>query len=113
MTTIYVNAAAINNLPKRRAYDYYPTPVTVCDEALTFLPRGFEPECILDPGAGAGAWGKAARKAYPKAFITGVEVRPETTRPAAYNFWIHGDFLMMDKSPAFDLIIGNPPYNRA
>jgi len=113
MTTIYVNAAALNNLPKRRDFDFYPTPVAVCDDALSFLPTDFKPQCILDPGAGAGAWGIAARRRYAQALITGIEVRSETPRPAAYNFWVHSDFLLTDAQPCFDLVIGNPPYNRA
>lgn len=113
MTTIYVSPAGLNNLPKRRDFDFYPTPAACCEDALSFLPSLLMPQCILDPGAGAGAWGKAARLAYPNATITGVDIRPETSRPAAYNFWLHGDFLLMDETPAFDLIIGNPPYNRA
>lgn len=113
MTTIYASASALLNMPKRKDFDFYPTPVTVCDDALQFLPEGLKPQCILDPGAGAGAWGIAARKRYPSALITGVELRPETPRPSAYNFWIHEDFLLTDVQVAFDLVIGNPPYNRA
>lgn len=113
MTTIYASATALLNMPKRKDFDFYPTPSSCCEDALSFLPTDFKPQCILDPGAGAGAWGKAARKRYPATLITGVELRPETPRPAAYNFWIHGDFLLTDAQPAFDLVIGNPPYNRA
>lgn len=113
MTTIYASASALLNMPKRRDFDFYPTPLACCEDALTFLPKDFKPQCILDPGAGAGAWGKAARKRYPDTMITGVELRPETERPVAYNFWIHSDFLLVDKQPVFDLVIGNPPYDRA
>lgn len=113
MTTIYASAKALANMPKRHDFDFYPTPLSCCEDALSFLPYHVKPECILDPGAGTGVWGKAARKLYPEAMITGVDIRPETMRPSSYNFWVHGDFLLMDKQPAFDLVIGNPPYNRA
>lgn len=115
MTTIYMNATgnALANLPKRRDFDFYPTPASCCEDALSFLPDDLGAKCILDPGAGTGMWGKAARKRYPSALITGVELRSETEQPREYNFWIHDDFLLTRAVPAFDLVIGNPPYNRA
>lgn len=113
MTTVYVTASALQNLPARRDFDFYPTPIDVCSDALTFLPDSVNPLNILDPGAGAGVWGTAARRMYPNALITGIDIRPETLRPRAYNFWMHGDFLLMNTSPCFDLVIGNPPYKYA
>jgi hypothetical protein len=113
MTTIYASAKALQNLPNRKDFDFYPTPQGVCDDALSFLPTDCNPFSILDPGAGTGVWGKAARKRYPSALITGMDIRPETVRPSSYNFWMHGDFLLTDSAPCFDLVIGNPPYKYA
>lgn len=113
MTTVYVSGNAINNLPKRRAFDFYPTPLHVASDALTFLPEGFTPQCILDPGAGTGVWGMASRRRWPNSLITGVELRTETPKPNAYNFWMHQNFLLSTATPAFDLVVGNPPYDVA
>lgn len=113
MTTIYASAKALSNLPKRRDFDFYPTPLYVAQDALSFLPSAFTPQCILDPGAGTGVWGKAARQVWKDTTITGIEIRPEATRPTAYNFWIAQDFLLTLPDTVFDLVIGNPPYNRA
>lgn len=112
MTTIYVSGKALQNLPKRNDFDFYPTPLSVAQDALTYIPLTTNPSCILDPGAGTGVWGRAARGLFPKATITGIDMRP-VPRPAAYNFWFTGDYLLMDAAPAFDLVMGNPPYKYA
>jgi hypothetical protein len=104
---------AVTNPDNRQEFDFYPTPIADCADALSYLPFDFVPQCILDPGAGGGAWGKAARKRYPKAMITGVDVRSETKRTSAYNFWMHDNFLLMKPTAAFDLVIGNPPFDEA
>lgn len=109
MTTLYISANAINNLPKRRDFDFYPTPLSVAMDALEYLPEDFKPQCLLDPGAGTGVWGRAARLLWPFLTITGVDIRP-VFRPKEYNFWLQEDYLLTDKTPAFDLIVGNPPY---
>lgn len=111
MTTIYVRDNAV--LPKRRDFDFYPTPYYVAEDALSFLPDDLQPARILDPGAGTGIWGNAARKRYQDAIITGVETRIETAKPVAYDVWIHDDFLLTQPSFPYNLVIGNPPYDRA
>lgn len=104
--------ALINN-SKRVDFDFYPTPLFRCHDALSFLPAHLQPQCILDAGAGTGVWGKAARKKYPRALITGVDIRPETVQPKAYNFWLRNDFLLLNEPPCFDLVMSNPPYEYA
>lgn len=93
--------------------DFYPTPDWCCSGALALLPADLSPCWIVDPGAGAGPWGAAARRRWPLATIAGYELR-ETVRPASYNDWIIGDFLQQPApEQAPDLIIGNPPYKHA
>lgn len=111
MTTIYVNSDTA--LPKRKDFDFYPTPYHVADDALSFLPADWIPERILDPGAGTGVWGNAARRKYRDAFIAGVELRSETRKPDAYDLWLHDDFLLTEPLIQYNLVVGNPPYNRA
>lgn len=112
MTTIYASGFALKNLPKRADFDYYPTPYPVALDALSYMPRTLTPTCILDPGAGLGVWGQAARSLWPQACITGIDIRP-LQRPAAYNFWFTNDFRLMDEARCFDLVVGNPPYKYA
>jgi hypothetical protein len=97
-------------LKKRDEHDFYPTPLNYALNGLRLLPVHLTPQNILDPGAGSGVWGQAARCVYPDALITGIELRPVQRHPA-YNFWFTGDFrLLADDEPCFDLVIGNPPY---
>lgn len=111
MTTIYLKDSTL--LPKRADFDFYPTPMTFCRTALAQLPPRFTPRCILDPGAGTGVWGRAARERYRNSLITGVELR-EVARPSVYNFWFNADFLRMPTAePCFDLVISNPPFKHA
>lgn len=110
MATIYVSDKAKTQLPARKDFDFYPTPNWAASTALKYAPK--HPQCILDPGAGSGVWGRAARRRFPNALITGLDVRC-LERPRAYNFWYTGDFLLSDRDPAFDLVIGNPPFKYA
>ena len=92
--------------------DYYPTPITTVEAALALLPPTFKPVDILDPGAGDGVWGRAAREKWPYANITGVEVR-HVEPPEEYDTWQQEDFRMVVARPTFDLVMGNPPYKHA
>lgn len=97
----------------RREHDNYPTPRGLVEAALTLLPSGLAPASVLDPGAGGGAWGKAARARWPQAHLTGIELRPER-KPRAYDRWLRGtDFLSWCGDERFALILGNPPYREA
>lgn len=113
MTTIYVSDSAKKKFPKRRDFDFYPTPLHVAVDALSFLPTELEATRILDPGAGTGIWGRAARRLYPYAHIMGYEVRTETEKPNAYDVWRHEDFLLSPPFEHSNLVIGNPPYEYA
>ncbi len=96
--------------PARRPYDEYPTPGYLCDQGVALI-KG-TPKRVLDPGAGpGGAWGKAARARWPKAWIEGVEIQT-VENPGGYNLWWKAtDYLTgWPTQPAFDAIIGNPPY---
>ena len=99
-------------LRPRDEFDYYPTPQPFADAALGLLPRLSDRPAVLDPGAGAGVYGRAVRQQYPKAFIVGAELRGIMGTPC-YNTWYRGDVLTLTPRPAFDLVIGNPPYGIA
>lgn len=113
MPAIYIREGL--ELPERREHDFYPTDRATIIDALALVRRGgFIPQSILDPGAGTGAWGDVAKQRWPKACLTGVELR-DVPAPHSYDFWINGSFLdrALALSPPYDLILGNPPYSEA
>lgn len=71
----------------RDPFDLYPTPSGLCDAALDPFAIRKRAPLILDPGAGAGPWGQAARKKWPTATIVGVEVR-DVPQPEGYTAWM-------------------------
>lgn len=100
-------------LRPRSAHDFYETPARLCTKAVENVPFGHEPSRILDPGAGRGPWGKAARIAFPDAHIVGVESQRDFRKPVGYDEWIKRDFLRYSDGAPFDLILGNPPFAKA
>lgn len=113
MVDILFTKRGRDDLPKRNNFDFYPTPYGVCVAALAQLPPDLTPKRILDPGAGTGVWGRAARARWPDASITGIEIR-ETPMPDAYNVWTINSFQTWQApEDKYDLILGNPPFKVA
>ena len=110
MTNMYASKG------NRHTADFYPTPHNAAMDAINAIEinNAFnnQTDTIFDPGAGDGAWGKACRQRWPKAYITGLEVRPECW-PKAYDEWHIGRFEDFPTRRKFKLIIGNPPYKYA
>lgn len=100
---------------ERDPHDFYPTPFTLCDRAMGLVlnTNMLQPHRILDPGAGTGVWGMAARRRWRDAFIYGVELR-KVSKPSDYDYWANQNFLE-EYAPSIpsDLVIGNPPYKHA
>jgi len=94
---------------ERDPFDYYRTPPELIAAALGLLEAN--PTTILDAGAGCGGWGTMARKVWPAAHITGVELRP-VPQPKAYDTWLTGDALSVPL-PVVDLVVTNPPFRLA
>lgn len=97
-------------LPERRTFDYYPTPLTTISSALDRL--DITPKYVLDPGAGAGAWGEEVHRRWPGAHLYGAEAQMLPAHPD-YGSWVHGDFADYEPEVRFDLVVGNPPYAHA
>lgn len=97
----------------RDEHDFYPTPIGLCRAALGMLPRSFRPKTIIDPGAGNGVWGVAARGYWPWTTIEGIELRP-SVKPFVYDSWLDStNYLDWEIGYQRDLIMGNPPYRHA
>lgn len=105
-------AAVSKERRPRHELDTYLTPLEFCEAGLSLVTG--TPRLILDPGSGEGAWGIAARKRWPQAHLTGVEIQEKFQKPVAYDTWISTDFRKWlhddEPRPLFDLVIGNPPY---
>ncbi|MEO8285014.1 MAG: methyltransferase [Chloroflexota bacterium] len=118
-------------LRARPATDYYPTTLETALGTLYYLQtrhrigrgvirHGNRQFRVLDPGAGDGVWGNAARTLWPDAHITGVELDPQRKAHPAYDEWHNQDFLVFAQNytatPAYqpyDIVIGNPPFKLA
>lgn len=111
-------------LRERPATDFYPTSystalgtlyhiVSSCKECRSYERR--LPLRVLDPGAGDGVWGRAARQLWPGAYIVGVENDNQHSPDPAYDEWHQVDFraYAINDDERFDLIVGNPPYRLA
>lgn len=110
-------------LKPRDAYDHYPTPEDVIEDAFEFLLQ----ECpqysrqrasylsVLDPGAGTGVWGHVASRYLKLPVIDGVEVQERFPHPPRYDSWFNEDFFAFAEQVGadYDLIVGNPPYRDA
>jgi hypothetical protein len=95
----------------RQGHDYYPTPESLVVAALDKVT--ITPATILDPGAGDGVWGRVAFKKWNDPFIVGIDIR-EVPMPECYTWWkFNTDFLEMKLDVTFNLVMGNPPYNKA
>lgn len=98
---------------ERDNFDHYPTPIKLCAAALRQFPHANSPSFkwrILDPGAGTGVWGEAARQIWPSAEIHGLELR-DVEPNKNYDHWLTGNYMLTRYKIKFDFIIGNPPYS--
>lgn len=108
MTTIYITRGT--ELPERIPFEHYATERALIRATLESHRPLKVPQSILDPGAGDGRWGQVAREFYPRAIIDGVEIR-DLPMPTGFDgWWQQRDFLTLNRSWRYDLIIGNPPY---
>jgi len=82
---------------------------------------GSAPATILDLGTGTGAIALALARRYPESAVTGTDRSPDALALAAENAvrcglegrvtWLASDwFKAIPATPAFDLIVSNPPY---
>ncbi len=99
----------------RAEFDFYPTPLALAEAAIRLLPKAFNPIYVLDPGAGSGVWGRAARRVYGSRPLSmdGIEIREDARITPDYDLWHRGDFLKTDIPNGYTLIAGNPPYAQA
>ena len=86
--------------------DFYSTPAWCTERLLRRLP---EPRTVLEPCAGTGAIVDVVRATWPNAIVGAIELDP--FRALESNAFC-SDYLAVAPGP-YDLIITNPPYDRA
>lgn len=116
-------------LRKRPDDDFFPTPDRLCQQAVKLIEKYsvYFPR-MLDPGCGAGPWGRALKARWPDSTLVGVEVNADRIVRARgrnrdgkrvpgwpdllgdYDFVLNKDILSTRFPWKFDLIVGNPPF---
>ena len=105
--------SATNRGAVRREADFYATPL---ESVFSFLDNFGEinpKDQILEPSAGNGAIINALRLRGYRNPVTAVELREEKELYFFADEVIYGDFLKMNFSRRYDVIISNPPYSLA
>lgn len=97
---------------KRLALDRYMTPDELARALVHQLHPAMEPRVVLEPHVGGGAWLRAAREAWPSAYLLANDLDPE-----APGLELGDEATIRDWSewsgPVPDLILGNPPFRVA
>lgn len=104
----------------RKANDFYPTPeplaLAITQHLAELLPY---PVGVIEPSAGTGAFVKASKQVWPKAFVHAVEIipnlRPELEAAGADTVIIRDweDCCKAVQLIPGALILGNPPFSLA
>lgn len=105
--------------PPRDALDRYYTPDALARQ-LVYVLSGVNPEVVVEPSVGDGAFARAVRARWPSAYILGVDAAPTTRAAECVDDLITDDWpvtalSVLGQDPAFavDLVVGNPPYRYA
>ncbi len=103
--------------------DNYPTPQPLADKLIQEqVDNGVVPAVVIEPSCGAGAFIKAARKAWPNARIIGIDIvdyRRQAIANGADEFVcapmerVIADILEAEQELGRVLVIGNPPFSLA
>lgn len=105
-----------NKLPRHPSDDYQTQPEIATGIVARIAQIIEPPKVIIEPSAGVGSFVSAARKQWPNARIIAVEVREECQEPclqAGADEFVFEDWESELNLPTPDLILGNPPFNRA
>lgn len=99
--------------PPRDALDRYYTPDALAHTLVAAL-SGINPEVVVEPSVGDGAFARAVRARWPSAYILGVDKAPTTRAAECVDDLITDDWPAFAAEPfAVDLVVGNPPYRDA
>ena len=96
----------------RIALDAYYTPDALASACVSVVPFSGE-GLVLEPSVGGGAFARAVRARWPRAFVTGLDANPEAPGRSDVHYFVPGDALAWRPMPPPNLIVGNPPYTDA
>lgn len=105
---------ASGTMPAKNPLAYFPTPADLASAIVAGLECTSDPKFILEPSAGSGALVAAARKRWPLARVTAVELDPLNAAMlrGSCSLVIEADFLAVDfGGQLFDVIVMNPPFS--
>lgn len=93
----------------RIALDAYYTPDALASACVSVL-TDVAPEHVVEPSVGGGAFVRAVRARWPKAFVSGYDLDPEAKGAALCDDFYNTSWLTIAPTSKPDLIVGNPPY---
>lgn len=99
----------------RQKYDFYATPLKTIENLFNYIDLNNYGNNILEPSAGNGNFIKIIKSIYPNKNINAIEIRQselENLQLLCSDIIIH-DFLSYEDNKKYDIIIGNPPFNKA
>ena len=98
---------------QRAKNDAYYTPDLHARALVRWLSQhvypGQDPQRILEPSVGGGAWLRACRDEWPEAHLRASDIDADAAGLLLADRGRVGDFMALDLESA-DLIVGNPPY---
>ena len=98
---------------ERAKNDAYYTPDLHARALVRWLSQhvyaGQDPQRILEPSVGGGAWLRACRDQWPEAHLRAADINSDAAGLSLADRARVGDFMALDLESA-DLIVGNPPY---
>jgi len=123
MPVLYRDKDTIDQMRPRIDKDVYLTdprlPGPACRMLKDVFHLGHERDfSVLDPGAGAGVWGRAVREVWPHSHRTGFDIR-ELKRPGRglYQAWFPNfnfpGHTWVLEGQRYHLAVGNPPFSLA
>lgn len=90
------------------------TPLALARAIVLALPGECDPQIIVEPSVGDGAFVVACRERWPDAKIIGCDVDPNASGLRLCDMGVLADWeTEAEHTPKADLIIGNPPFSHA
>ena len=104
--------SSTNRGAERVAFDAYYTPDALAHACVSVLTDA-NPDHVVEPSVGGGAFVRAVRARWPRARVSGYDLDPEAKGGALCDAFYNTNWLTIAPTSKPDVILGNPPYNEA
>lgn len=97
----------------RAVNDAYYTPEALATECcLKLSSMGYSEPMVLEPCVGGGAWTRAVRRVWPRAYVHGMDLDPNANFDGCDSRNV-GDFMtsLWPLTCRATMVLGNPPYS--